>query len=153
VRSFVAGTFLEGAPIVPVSALTGRGVGDVRVALMEAGRRVVRRADCGIFRMPIDRVFTMQGFGAVIAGTVLSGEVRVGDRIEILPEKKTARVRGIQVHKEKRESSGIGRRTAMNLHDVVKDELRRGQCAAAPPRPRAERAQDAGARQAPRRDG
>jgi len=132
VRAFVAGTFLETAPILPVSAHTGDGLPALVAALREAGRRVERRDDCGYFRMPVDRVFIKHGFGTVIAGTVLSGEVKVGDRIEILPEGIETRVRGVQVHKAKQEISGLGRRTALNIHDVEKTELRRGQCAARP---------------------
>ncbi len=131
VRNFVRGTFLEGAPIIPVSAMTGEGLDKLRSALLEIGRQVERTEDSGIFRLPIDRVFTVHGFGTVIAGTVLSGEIKTGDRIEIFPEGIIAKVRGIQVHKEKNESSGIGQRTALNLQDTDKDQLRRGQCAAA----------------------
>ncbi len=132
VRAFTAGTFLAAAPIFPVSARTGAGLPDLRIALMDAGRRIPARHDCGYFRMPIDRIFVMQGFGTVVAGTVLSGEVKVGDRLVIYPEEIETRVRGIQVHKSKREASGLGRRTALNLHDVDKAALRRGQCAAQP---------------------
>ncbi|MBM3310560.1 MAG: selenocysteine-specific translation elongation factor [Candidatus Aminicenantes bacterium] len=132
VKAFVRGTFLENAPVIPVSAVTGAGLEDIKAALRAAGRRVARREDSGYFRMPIDRVFTIHGFGTVIAGTVLSGEVRVGDKVEILPDRLEARVRGIQVHKAKRDLSGLGHRTALNLHDVEKTELRRGQCVARP---------------------
>jgi selenocysteine-specific elongation factor len=132
VRNFVMRTFLESAPIIPVSAVTGEGLDELKAALMEIGRQVELPEDSGIFRLPIDRVFTVQGFGTVIAGTVLSGEVRAGDRIEIFPDGIVAKVRGVQVHKERREVSGIGNRTALNLQDIDKDLLRRGQCAAAP---------------------
>ncbi len=131
VRNFVRGTFLDGAPVIPVSAVTGAGLDDIRTALGEISRRVEPREDTGIFRMPVDRVFTMRGFGTVIAGTVLSGEVRVGDRVVIYPEGLAARVRGVQVHREKRDFSRLGQRTALNLQDVKKEMLRRGQCAAA----------------------
>jgi len=132
VRAFVHGTFLDAAPILPVSSVTGAGLPELRSALMEAGRRVPLREDSGYFRMPVDRVFVIHGFGTVIAGTVLSGGVRIGDRIEILPDRIEAKVRGIQVHKAKRDASGLGNRTAINLQDVDKDILRRGQCAATP---------------------
>lgn len=132
VRAFLRGSFLETRPTIPASAVTGEGLEDVRRTLGEIGRRVARREDSGLFRMPIDRVFIRQGFGTVIAGTVLAGEVRTGDRVEILPEGLTARVRGIQVHREKTEASSIGRRTALNLADVKKEDLRRGQVAARP---------------------
>jgi len=132
VRAFVQGTFLEGAPVIPVSSVTRTGLSEIRAALMEAGRRVGRREDCGYFRLPVDRVFVMHGFGTVVAGTVFSGAVKTGDRIEILPERIETKVRGVQVHKEKRDASGLGKRTALNLHDIDKGLLRRGQCAVAP---------------------
>ena len=132
VRAFLRGSFLEAGPIIPASAVSGEGLEDVRRTLREISRRVARREDSGTFRMPIDRVFIRQGFGTVVAGTVLAGEVRTGDKVEILPEGLTARVRGIQVHREKTEASAIGRRTALNLADVKKEDLRRGQVAARP---------------------
>ncbi|MBM3293008.1 MAG: selenocysteine-specific translation elongation factor [Candidatus Aminicenantes bacterium] len=132
VRAFVRGTFLERAPIIPVSALIGAGLDDLKSALQASGRRLVPREDSGYFRMPIDRIFVMHGFGTVIAGTILSGEAKVGDTVEILPERLQARVRGVQVHKTKRESSRLGSRTALNLHGLEKEQLRRGQCAAMP---------------------
>ena len=131
VRRFVRGSFLDGAPVLPVSALTGAGIPDLKALLQDIGRRVRPRPDSGVFRMPVDRVFTMHGFGTVVAGTVLSGSVRAGDRIEIYPEGLKTRVRGLQVHKSKADSSGIGKRTALNLQDLAKEDLRRGQVAAA----------------------
>jgi len=132
VRAFVHGTFLERAPVIPVSSVTGAGLDTLKAALRTAGLRVQKREDCGYFRMPIDRVFVIHGFGTVIAGTVLSGEVKAGDKIEILPDRIEAKVRGIQVHKAKREASGLGRRTALNLQDIDKDLVRRGHYAVAP---------------------
>jgi selenocysteine-specific elongation factor len=131
VRSFVRGSFLEAAPIIPVSSVTCAGLDEVKMVLREMGRKVAHRPDSGIFRMPIDRVFTIQGFGTVVAGTVLGGRVRTGDRVEIFPDGLKSRVRGIQVHKEKKDASGIGQRTALNLQDVKKEDLRRGQVAGA----------------------
>jgi selenocysteine-specific elongation factor len=132
VRDFVRGTFLESALVIPVSAVTREGLDQLKGALMDIGRLVELPEDSGFFRLPIDRVFTVHGFGTVIAGTVLSGEVKAGDRIEIFPDRIIAKVRGVQVHKEKRETSGIGNRTALNLQDIDKGLLRRGQSAAAP---------------------
>lgn len=132
IAELVKGTFLEGQPIIPVSAITGAGVDDVRSALVSAAGKVRNRRDSGIFRMPVDRVFTLQGFGAVIAGTVLSGEINIGGRLEIMPDGLSARVRGIQVHSENAQKSYLGRRTAINLQDVKKEQLRRGQVACAP---------------------
>jgi len=131
VRDFVRGSFLAEAPILPVSAVTGAGVAEVKATLQELGRRIAPRPDSGVFRMPVDRVFTMHGFGTVVAGTILSGTVKAGDRIEIYPEGLKTRVRGLQVHNSKAEVSGIGKRTALNLQDVRKEDLRRGQVAAA----------------------
>jgi len=131
VRDFVRGSFLAEAPILPVSAVTGTGVAEVKATLQELGRRVLPRPDSGIFRMPVDRVFSMHGFGTVVAGTILSGTVRAGDRIEIYPEGLKTRVRGLQVHRSKTDVSSIGKRTALNLQDIRKEDLRRGQVAAA----------------------
>jgi selenocysteine-specific elongation factor len=131
VRAFVRGSFLADAPVVAVSALTGAGLPALKEVLRDLGRRVSPRADSGIFRMPIDRVFTMHGFGTVVAGTVLGGSVRAGDRVVIHPEGLASRVRGVQVHGSKTEASGVGRRTALNLQDIAKEDLRRGQVAAA----------------------
>jgi selenocysteine-specific elongation factor len=132
VANFVKGTFLEGAAVIPASAVTNAGVPEVKETLLAIGRRTKKRPDSGFFRLPIDRVFTMRGFGTVIAGTALSGEIRLGDIIEIYPEGIRAKVRGIQVHKEAKEKSVVGRRTALNLQDVEKEVLRRGQVAAMP---------------------
>ena len=132
VAEFVASSFLSDAPIVAVSAVTGAGVDDMRSALVSLGQKVRKRRDSGILRMPIDRVFTMHGFGTVIAGTILSGCVRGGDEIEIFPDRIKAKVRGIQIHGQDVPESRIGRRTALSLQDAKKEELRRGQCAGAP---------------------
>jgi len=132
IEDFVSGTFLDGSSIVAVSSVTGEGIEKIKSVLFDICRKVEKRYDSGIFRMPIDRVFTMQGFGTVIAGTVLSGEVKVGDTIEIRPGGIRARVRGIQIHNKTSKGSCIGRRTAINLQDVKKDKLWRGQCAGAP---------------------
>lgn len=132
VRDFLKDSFLADAPILPVSAVDGSGVDDVKKALMALGEKVGTRHDSGIFRMPIDRVFTMRGFGTVIAGTILSGKVEEGDKIEIFPDGIPARIRGVQVHHGKVERSILGKRTALNLQDVKKELLRRGQCAGEP---------------------
>lgn len=131
VRHFVRGSFLADAPILPVSAQTGAGIPGLRSELREIGRRAAPRPDSGVFRMPVDRVFTMHGFGTVVAGTILAGSVRAGDRVEIYPEGLKTRVRGLQVHGSKTDRSAVGKRTALNLQDVAKEDLRRGQVAAA----------------------
>jgi selenocysteine-specific elongation factor len=132
VAQLVEGTFLEDAPVVPVSAITGEGVEDVRSALASMAAEVPPRTDSGILRIPIDRAFTMHGFGTVIAGTILSGDVSVGEELEIYPLGVTGKVRGIQVHNAPQEHSVIGRRTAINIPDVDKDAIHRGHWAGRP---------------------
>jgi selenocysteine-specific elongation factor len=132
VKNFSRDSFLDGAPIIPVSAVDNRGVDDLKQALMILGDDVGKRHDSGIFRMPVDRVFTMRGFGTVIAGTILSGKVEEGDKIEIFPDGIAGKVRGIQVHHRKVAKSVLGKRTALNLQDVKKEVLKRGQCAGEP---------------------
>ena len=132
IRAFVRGTFLADAPIIPVSALTGENMDALRNAVREIGSRGGPRPDTGVFRLPVDRVFTRQGFGTVIAGTVLSGTVAAGDTVEIFPEGLRARVRGVQIHRQKAAAARIGQRAALNLPDIKKELLYRGQCAGAP---------------------
>ncbi|RKX68329.1 selenocysteine-specific translation elongation factor, partial [candidate division WOR-3 bacterium] len=98
VKMFVKGTYLEGAPIVPLSPITGEGVERFLRELDKLINEVKERPDRGIFRLWIDRCFTMKGFGLVVAGTVLSGKARLGERLEILPLGREVRVRGLQVH-------------------------------------------------------
>jgi len=132
IKGFVRGTFLEEAPVLPVSAVTGEGIAHLKQALLDLADTVGERRDSGTFRMPVDRVFTMSGFGTVIAGTVLSGKVKIGERLEVYPEQMTSRVRGIQVHHSRVERSVVGRRTALNLPEIKKEDLKRGQVAALP---------------------
>jgi len=132
VRDYVQGTFLEDAPIIPVSSVSRSGIDNLTASLYRIAEKVTPRVDRGTFRMPIDRVFTMRGFGTVTAGTVLSGKIKEGDKVEIFPEGHISRVRGVQVHHSKTNQSCIGRRTAINLPDIEKEKLRRGQTAAAP---------------------
>ncbi|MFC2167953.1 selenocysteine-specific translation elongation factor [Acidobacteriota bacterium] len=130
-KDYVQDTFLEEAPIIPVSSITGSGIDNLKASLYQIAEEVNPRVDRGVFRMPIDRVFTMRGFGTVTAGTVLSGTVKEGDKVEIYPEGLTSRVRGVQVHNSKTKQSHIGKRTAINLPDIEKEKLKRGQTAAA----------------------
>ncbi|HEX9981863.1 MAG TPA: SelB C-terminal domain-containing protein, partial [Thermoanaerobaculia bacterium] len=128
VEELVAGSFLEGKPIVPVSSTTGAGLDDLRRALLDSVSGVADRdAKTRVFRLPIDRVFTMKGFGSVITGTTYSGRVAVEDEVEVLPGGDRSRARGVQVHGEPRDSASAGERTSMNLADIPLDQLHRGQ--------------------------
>ncbi len=126
IEDFVQGSFLEEAPIVAVSAKTGAGKDDILEAIENCSRQVQQKSAVDMLRLPVDRVFTMKGFGTVVTGTLNSGRIRVGDEIEALPAKKRTRVRGIQVHDLPVEESTAGLRTAVNLQSLAKDELHRG---------------------------
>lgn len=132
VQELVQGSFLEGAPIIEVSARTGAGIEKLKTVLKQVVQTVESKSDRGVFRLPIDRCFTIKGFGAVVAGTVLSGTCRVGDRLELLPEGMEVRVRGIQRHNKPVESTGVGDRAALNLQGVEIDAIKRGNILATP---------------------
>lgn len=132
VRLFLAGTFLEGAPIVRFSAVTGQGREELLKTLAEICATLEPKPITGIFRLPIDRVFTIKGFGTVVTGTAISGRLRVGDQVEIYPPQFKARVRNIQVHDENVEEALAGSRTAINLQGVDRIELARGMVVATP---------------------
>jgi selenocysteine-specific elongation factor len=128
IEDLVGGSFLEGKPIVPVSSTTHEGLDDLRAAILQSVASVDDRdAATRVFRLPIDRVFTMKGFGSVITGTTYSGAVRVDDEVEVLPGGKGSRARAVQVHGEPREEASAGERTSMNLADIPLEELHRGQ--------------------------
>jgi selenocysteine-specific elongation factor len=126
VRDFVAGSFLEGAPIVPVSSRSGEGLDQLRAELTRLAGTVDEKRRESHFRLPVDRVFTMSGFGTVVTGTLLSGEIRVGDELELLPSGREGRVRGIQAHGAKTEQGQAGQRLAVNLQGVDLDQAHRG---------------------------
>ncbi len=126
VSDFVRGTFLEGAPMVAVSAVTGQGLEELKKTLAELVAKVRERSEGGPFRLPIDRVFSVKGFGTVVTGTTISGRIRVGDQVEIMPRRLSARVRNIQVYGEDQKEALAGQRTALNLQGLEKDALRRG---------------------------
>lgn len=132
VAELIRGSFLEDAPVIPVSALTGQGVIELRQAILDLARQVPAKPDRGVFRMPIDRNFVMRGFGTVVAGTVLSGAARVGDRLELLPEVREVRLRGIQKHGRPAESAGLGERAALNLQGIEREAAMRGSVLATP---------------------
>jgi len=125
-REFLKGTFLEGKPIVPVSSKTGQGLDELRHGLQALVADVEPKQVQGKFRLPIDRVFTIRGFGTVVTGTLFSGSVRVDDRVEIYPRDLQVKVRGLQVHNASIPHAVAGQRTAINLQGIEKVELERG---------------------------
>jgi len=120
------GTFLAGAPIVPVSSKTGQGMDALRAALRELAATVPSRASDQLARLPIDRVFTIKGFGTVVTGTLMAGRVRVDDRVEVFPGGVQAKVRGLQTHGHAVAESSAGQRTAVNLQGVERAAVERG---------------------------
>ncbi|MBX2798051.1 MAG: selenocysteine-specific translation elongation factor [Myxococcales bacterium] len=124
VADAVSGTFLEGTPILPFSAIDGRGKEEVLGVL--ASFTQPSRRSTGPFRMPVDRTFSRPGFGTVATGTVWSGKLDDGDTLQVLPEGHKARVRGIEVHGEKVDTAHAGRRTALNLAGIETDDVSRG---------------------------
>jgi selenocysteine-specific elongation factor len=132
VREAVAGTFLEDAPLFRLSATTGEGVEAFREALFAAAAAVEPRSAEGVFRMPVQRVFSSRGFGTVVTGIPVSGAVGVGDTLEVLPGGQRGKVRGLQAYKQKTDRARAGHSTAINLSDIARDEVRRGQVVATP---------------------
>lgn len=132
VADFVKGTFLENAPVVCASSITGEGIPEFKNTLEEAIAQTPARHDKGIFRLWIDRVFVLKGIGTVIAGTVLSGSLKLGAKLELLPQKKDVRVRKLQVHNEDVDECHIGERVAINIIGVEANEIERGNLLAQP---------------------
>jgi selenocysteine-specific elongation factor len=126
VADFLRNSFLDGAPIVPVSALTGTGLDQLRTEMSRIAAGISARDPSQIFRLPIDRVFTMKGHGTVITGTTIAGAVAKEDEVEVFPIAKRARVRNIQVHDQPVDHAFAGQRTALNLAGVEKENLARG---------------------------
>ena len=128
----VEGTALAGSPVVACSGLTGEGLDELRRVLDERLEETTPKRDIGRPRLPVDRAFTIAGFGTVVTGTLIDGSFDAGQEVEIVPDGTHARIRGLQNHKEQVERALPGRRTAVNLSGVSKDQLRRGQVLALP---------------------
>jgi selenocysteine-specific elongation factor len=133
-KELVKGSFLEDAPVVAMSARTGEGLDELKSALREVALRVPARSEDFLKRLPIDRAFTMSGFGAVVTGTLIAGEINEGDELELLPQQTRVRVRGLQVHGSKVKRAMAGQRTAVNLGGVETAALERGMVLAPPER-------------------
>lgn len=125
-EELVANSFLEGAPVVAVSARTNAGLDELRATLRQIARDVPVRSPDFVTRLPIDRAFTMKGFGAVVTGTLVAGEISAADELQLLPEGSRVRVRGVQVHGASVDRAGSGQRTAVNLVGVDVANIERG---------------------------
>jgi selenocysteine-specific elongation factor len=141
-EEFVAGSFLEGAPIIPVSSTTGAGLDNLRRELERVSAAVVEKSAAGRFRLPIDRAFSAKGFGTVVTGTLISGSLGRDQEVELYPTGRKLRVRGVQVYGKPADRATAGQRTAVNLADIEPLEIARGMALAEPGRFRAVRLLD-----------
>ena len=134
VEEFVRGTFLDASssPMVAVSSLTGAGLDELRKELIAAAEKVRSRDSNALARLPIDRVFTMKGFGTVVTGTLIAGTIHKEEELEIFPIGRRVRVRGVQVHGQMADAAFAGQRTALNLSGVQMEDLARGMSLAKP---------------------
>ena len=126
-RELVAGSALADAPIVPVSSRTGEGLDELREALTRLAASLPERSAAGLTRLPVDRVFSMRGFGTVVTGTLTSGTLAVDDELVLAPSGRRVKVRGVQVHGAAQPSAGAGRRVAVNLGGVDVADIGRGE--------------------------
>ena len=132
IREQVKGTFLENAPIMRVSSKTGEGIEKLRQLIFEKLAQTDAKNNNAPMRIPIDRVFSMEGFGTVITGTLIEGSLNEGDDVMVYPAGVPAKVRNIQVHSEPVKKAFAGQRTAVNLSGIKKQDIKRGDCLAAP---------------------
>ncbi|MGE0815186.1 MAG: selenocysteine-specific translation elongation factor [Vicinamibacterales bacterium] len=132
VQELVAGSFLDGAPIVPVSALTGDGLPVLREALAGLARALPPRPTDGVTRLPVDRAFTMKGFGTVVTGTLVAGRIAADDELQLLPAGRRVKVRGLHVHGGARGDARAGERVAVNLPAIEVGDIARGSVLTAP---------------------
>lgn len=134
VRDFVKGTFLEGTEIIPVSSKTGINLDILKEKIKEVALKVEPKPTKGLFRLPIDRVFTLKGFGTVVTGTAMSGSISVDEPVEILPSRINSKVRRLHSHGRSIQTAYAGQRVAINLQGVEKDEIKRGDAVVLPGR-------------------
>ncbi|HXE91815.1 MAG TPA: selenocysteine-specific translation elongation factor [Terriglobales bacterium] len=134
VEDFVRGSFLDAgrAPIIPVSSRTEEGIPELKQALARSAAEVRQKESAALFRLPIDRVFVMKGFGTVVTGTLVAGSIGKEEEVEVYPSGRRVRVRGVQVHGQPAARARAGERTALNLAGVAKEELARGMTLAPP---------------------
>ncbi len=132
VSDLLKGSFMEKAPILRVSSKTGEGIDDLKHGIHDMAIKIKEKSELGIFRLPVDRSFSIKGFGTVVTGSLVSGQVRLGDEVELLPAGLKCRVRGIEVHDESQESAHAGQRTALNLTNIGYLDVARGDTLARP---------------------
>src|SRR5256886_665500 len=134
VEEFLRGSFLDAShsPVIPVSSMTGAGLDQLKQALVKIASEVPAKDSTALARLPIDRVFTMKGFGTVVTGTLVAGSIRKDEELEVFPQGRRMRVRGIQVHGQSADQALAGQRTALNLVGVTKTDLERGMMLAPP---------------------
>jgi len=126
VTEYLADTFLAGSPVLEVSSTTGKGIDELLKTLEGLVQEIPEREAGNFFRLPVDRVFTIKGFGTVITGTTVSGHISTGDEVTVYPQEIQSKIRGIQVHGKEVEEVRAGLRTAINLQGVDKAIIRRG---------------------------
>ncbi|SDN55938.1 selenocysteine-specific elongation factor [Desulfonauticus submarinus] len=132
VQEYLKNTFLRDAPIVSVSSHTGKGLQELQQVILEQVQKIRKNRIFDVFRLPVDRVFTLHGHGTVITGTTISGKIKTGEDIEIYPKGILAKVRSVQVHSESKEVAQAGERTALNLQGIEKEKIDRGNVLARP---------------------
>ena len=132
ILNFTKDTFLKDAPIIPVSSVTGEGLESLKAAIKDIVKKIEIKSDEGPFRLPVDRVFTIKGFGTVVTGTGISGSIKKGDQVFIYPRGIKTKIRNIQVHGQDVEEIHSGFRTALNLQGIEKDGIERGDVVATP---------------------
>lgn len=132
IREYLQGTFFQDAPLFKVSSVTGEGIEELRKAIVETGSTVSSRDLDAPLYLPIDRVFSVSGFGSVVTGTLVSGRVKTGDTVEVLPPGEQFRVRGMHIHGEAVNEALAGQRVALNLAGLEKSQITRGSIVGAP---------------------
>ena len=126
IKDGMKGTFLEGKPVMVVDSISGRGIEALKELILEKKENKPPRMDKGIFKLPVDRVFTMKGFGTIVTGTILSGRLKEGDRLSLQPKNLEVRVKGLQSHGKNMPELALGERAAVNLHGVTVEQIERG---------------------------
>jgi len=126
IKEYLAGSILQNCPVVAVSAITGEGIPELLRTIETVAQTVIEKPIVGQARLPIDRVFTVSGFGTVVTGTLWSGQIKVGDTLELMPVQRMVKVRTLQVHNEKVHTAFAGQRVAVNLQGIELSEIKRG---------------------------